>query len=80
MTAGRRRWLLAGVAAIVALVCWGGVALAGSLLSGPRAPLFEKNSSMAHASDIVRLAQVVDQPNSPTPADDQYGNPLEGKL
>ena len=80
MTAGRRRWLLAGVAAIVALVCWGGVALAGSLLSSPTAPVFENSGSIGHASEVVRLAQVVDQTNSPAPADDQYGNPLEGKL
>lgn len=73
MTGRRQRWLLAGVAAVAALLCLGGVALAGSLLSGSRAPLIEKGGA-------VVPAHVFDRTSSRTPADDQYGNPLEGKL
>jgi hypothetical protein len=71
LTGGRRRWLFAlGATVAAALLSVGGVALAGSLLSSPPAPQF----------DTVNQADVVAQTNVSTPADDQYGNPLEGKL
>jgi hypothetical protein len=81
VTKGRRCWLFAlGVAAIVLLLSLGGVALAGSLLSSPRAPLFEKGGPVAGAHYGVKRAHFFDRTKSHTPADDQYGNPLEGKL
>ena len=76
----RRRWLLAGVAALVALLCLGGVALAGSLLSSSRAPLFEKGAAVVPVHSLVNQAHVFDRTDSRTPADEQYGNPLKGRL
>ena len=81
MTGGRRRWLLAlGVAAVALLLLVGGVALAGSLLSSPHPRLFEKGHTALSAEYLVKHAHGFDRKTSRTPADDQYGNPLEGKL
>jgi hypothetical protein len=80
VTGRRQRLLLAGVAALVALLCLGGVALADSLLSSSQAPRFEKGSSVELAHSLVTRARLFDRTDPRTPADDQYGNPLEGKL
>lgn len=80
MPGRRQRWLLAGVAALAALLCLGGVALAGSLLPSSHAPRFEKGSSVVPARSLVNQAHVFSRTDSRAPADDQYGNPLEGKL
>lgn len=81
MTGGRRRWLLAlGVAAVALLLWVGGLALAGSLLSSPHPRLFEKGHTALSAEYLVKYAHGFDRKTSRTPADDQYGNPLEGKL
>lgn len=73
MAVGRKRRLLVLVAAIVAIMCWGGLALAGSLTSSPRAPLLEKGDPVEPVN-WQNFAWM----DSLTPYQRQMGDPLLG--
>jgi hypothetical protein len=87
VTGRRRRWLFAlGTTAALGLVSVGGVALAASLRSSPRTPKLLLKHPVArtyHHAAVPSLAsrtRLSTQAIVRTPADEQYGNPLEGKL
>lgn len=70
---GRQRWLVGLAAALVAIVCWGGLALADSLTSSPPAPLLEKGGPV---EPINR--QNFAWMNRLSPDQHQTGDPLMG--